>query len=103
MEPAESLPRHEAPEKALNPLIALGDLAVLVIIEALVPESYGPVRFFALALLAVHAHFQGERIGVSVAALGVVALIVPSAIESDERGLRASGLLSTRRPSRWRR
>lgn len=69
------------PDQALSPLIALGDLTVLVIIEALVPETYGAVRFLALALLAVHAHFQGERIGVAVASFGVAALVIPSAIE----------------------
>lgn len=75
------------PHEALNPLIALGDLAVLVIIEALVSQAYGPVRFLALSLLAVHAHFQGERIGLTVAFCGVAGLVVPSAVQSaDHRG-----------------
>ena len=75
------------PEHALSPLIALGDLATLAIIEALVPQTYGAVRFLALALLAVHAHFQGERIGVAVASLGVAALVIPSAIESSSNAV----------------
>ena len=71
------------PARALSPLIALGDLAMLVIIETLVPESYGPVRFLALALLAVHAHFQGERIGVAIASLGVAALVIPNVVRDS--------------------
>ena len=78
---------HTRPDDVLSPLIALGDLAVLVIIEALVPQTYGAVRFLALALLAVHAHFQGERIGVAVASLGVAGLVIPSAIENSSDSL----------------
>lgn len=81
------------PERALNPLIAMGDLAVLVIIESLVPETYAAVRFLALALLAVHAHFQGERIGVAVASLGVAAIVLPSVVsDAAERGVDADRL-----------
>ena len=69
------------PDNALNPLVALGDLAVLVLIEALVPETYAAVRFLALALLAVHAHFQGGRIGVTVASVGVAGLVLPSVLQ----------------------
>ena len=65
------------PDAALNPLIALGDMAVLAIVEVVAPETYGAVRFLALALLAVHAHFQGERIGIAVATIAVVALVLP--------------------------
>ena len=39
------------------------------VVEVVAPETYGAVRFLALAFLAVHAHFQGERIGIAVAAL----------------------------------
>ncbi|MGH3992560.1 MAG: hypothetical protein ACRDSN_08855, partial [Pseudonocardiaceae bacterium] len=76
------------PEDALSPIVALGDLTVLVIIEAIVPETYGAVRFLALALLAVHAHFQGGRIGLAVASFGVTGLVIPTAIE----GAGASGV-----------
>lgn len=69
------------PDAALSPLIALGDLTMLAVIEALVPESVWAVRFLALALLAVHAHFQGERIGVAVASFGVAALVLPNAVQ----------------------
>ena len=39
---------RRAPERAMNPLIAVGDLAVLAVIEAVAPEIYGAVRFMAL-------------------------------------------------------
>jgi signal transduction histidine kinase len=68
------------PEEALNPLIALGDIALLAAIEIVVPESYAAVRFFALAFLGVHAHFQGDRIGPAVATIAVVVLVLPSLI-----------------------
>ena len=70
------------PEAALNPLIALGDVAVLLALEVAAPETYGVVRFLALALLAVHAHFQGERIGIAIASIAVVALVVPSLVRT---------------------
>ena len=69
-----------APERAMNPLIAAGDLAVLTAVETVAPELYGPLRFLALFLLAVHAHFQGERIGLVVGLFAVVALAVPAAL-----------------------
>ncbi len=69
-----------SPEAALNPLIAAGDLVMLATVEAVVPESYGAVRFMALFFLAVHAHFQGERIGLGVALFAVAVLVATSAI-----------------------
>ena len=39
---------------------------MLTAIEVVAPEIYGAVRFMALFFLAVHAHFQGERIGLLV-------------------------------------
>ena len=76
------------PDAALSPVIALGDLTLLGIIELLVPETWEAVRFLALALLAVHAHFQGERIGVAVALFGVAALVIPSTIQNlGDRGV----------------
>lgn len=72
------------PESALNPLIAIGDLTMLAIIAVIVPETFGPMRFLALSLLAVHAHFQGQRIGVAVAVYGVAALVVPSVVSGGD-------------------
>ena len=84
--------RH--PEAALSPLIAVGDLTMLALIELSVPEAYGAVRFLALALLGVHAHFQGERIGAAVALFGVAALAIPSLLQdSGERGLEGERLV----------
>jgi signal transduction histidine kinase len=70
---------RRAPESAVNPLIAAGDMAVLGIIMALAPDIYGPVHFTALFYLAVHAHFQGDRIGVVVGAFAVIVLAIPTA------------------------
>ncbi len=72
-----------APERAVNPLIAAGDFAVLATIAAVAPELYGPVRFMALFFLAVHAHFQGERIGLMVGAFAVVVLGIPTVFLDD--------------------
>jgi signal transduction histidine kinase len=46
-------------EAGLNPLIALGDMAVLGLLQAVEPEMYAPVHFMALFLVAAHAHCQG--------------------------------------------
>src|SRR3954454_16180642 len=51
---------QRAPMVALNPAIALIDLGILAVAEAIAPSSYAAVRFLALFLIAAHAHFQGE-------------------------------------------
>jgi signal transduction histidine kinase len=71
-----------APSLALHPGIALIDLAILAAAEAVAPDSYGPVRFLALFLIAAHAHFQGEARGVAIAIAGVI-LLVPVAVQGD--------------------
>jgi signal transduction histidine kinase len=71
------------PETAMNPVVALGDLALLLLLQTVAPESYAAVRFTALFLIAVHAHFQGEVRGLLVAALGSAALVIPGAIRDD--------------------
>jgi signal transduction histidine kinase len=70
------------PSLALHPAIALIDLTLLAVAEAIAPESYGAVRFLALFLIAAHAHFQGERRGVAIA-LAAVILLVPIAVLGD--------------------
>jgi signal transduction histidine kinase len=70
------------PSAAMSPMIALGDLAVLACAEAVAPDLYGAVRFTALLLIAAHAQFLGERLGVALAALWV-AVLVPIAALSD--------------------
>jgi two-component system, NarL family, sensor kinase len=71
------------PEAALHPLVACGDLAVLVGIELLVPEAYAATRFTALFVLAAHAHFQGERRGFAIALGGSLVLVLATALRDD--------------------
>jgi two-component system NarL family sensor kinase len=73
---------QRAPSRALNPGIAIVDLAILAVAEAIAPESYAAVRFLALFLIAAHAHFQGELRGVAIA-LAAVILLVPIAATTD--------------------
>lgn len=69
---------------ALSPAVAVGDVIVLAAIEAVAPETYGVVRFMAIAFLAVHAHLQGERIGLVVAALAVAILVPLTALSGPD-------------------
>jgi signal transduction histidine kinase len=71
------------PEAALHPLVAAGDIAVLMGVELLVPEAYGATRFTALFVLAAHAHFQGERRGFAIALLGSLALVLATVLRGD--------------------
>ncbi|MEA2362664.1 MAG: two-component system, NarL family, sensor kinase [Thermoleophilaceae bacterium] len=71
------------PGLVLSPLVPAGDLLILIILETVAPDTYGAVRAAALFLIAVHAHFQGERRGVMVAALGSGALVTASAVRGD--------------------
>src|SRR4051794_1250980 len=73
---------RRAPEIALNPTIALVDLAILAVAEAIAPASYAGVRFLALFLIAAHAHFQGELRGIAIA-LAAIILLTPIAVASD--------------------
>src|SRR5919204_1134653 len=66
------------PDRALSPLVAVGDLILLAVAELVVPETYGAVRFLALFFITAHAQFQGQRGGLVVAA-GGCALLVPIA------------------------
>jgi signal transduction histidine kinase len=71
------------PSAAIHPLVAVGDLSLLLVIEIVVPEIVGAVRYSALFLIAVHAHFQGERRGIALAAGGSLALVAGTAIRGD--------------------
>ena len=71
------------PQLAMSPLVAIGDLAALVAIELVAPETYGGVRFAALFLIAAHAHFQGSRRGWVVGAVGAAALVGATALRGD--------------------
>ena len=70
-------------DAALHPLVAAGDIAVLVAIEVIVPETYGAARFTALFVMAAHAHFQGERRGLAVAVGGSVTLVAATLLRGD--------------------
>lgn len=71
---------RRAPSVAVSPLVAIADVLVLVSIQLAAPEAYGALRFMGIAFLAVHAHFQGERLGLAVAAFAIVAFIAVSVI-----------------------
>ncbi|MGH2742222.1 MAG: sensor histidine kinase [Thermoleophilaceae bacterium] len=71
------------PEAVLHPLVAAGDIAVLVAVELIVPEAYGATRFTALFVLAAHAHFQGERRGFAIALAGSLTLVTTTVLRGD--------------------
>lgn len=73
---------HRRPSTALHALVAAGDFVVLTAITVAVPDTYGPVRFVALAFVAAHAHFQGERRGLIIGVAGGAALIVGAALRN---------------------
>src|SRR6185436_10957706 len=66
------------PERALAPLVMVGDLVVLLVFELVVPEAIGAVRYTALFLIAAHAHFQGERRGLAFALTCSLVLVIGS-------------------------
>jgi signal transduction histidine kinase len=77
------------PANALTPLVAAGDLAVLAAFQAAMPNAYAATHFVALVFIGAHAHFQGLRRGIAIAAGGAAALIavtvaVDTPIDSDE-------------------
>lgn len=74
---------RRAPDWVTNPFIAAGDFALLLALELVAPDTLGAVRLAALFLIAAHAHFQGERRGLAVAAVGSAVLVVGSALRGD--------------------
>jgi two-component system NarL family sensor kinase len=66
-----------------SPLAAVADLAFLLALELAAPDTLGTVRLAALFLIAAHAHFQGERRGVVMAAIGSSVLVLGSALRGD--------------------
>lgn len=76
------LARRE-PDRTLHPGVAAVDLALLLALELIVPAALGAVRVAALFLIAAHAHFQGERRGLTIAAIGSIALVVGSVARGD--------------------
>lgn len=63
------------PSRALTPVVAAGDLAVIAAFQAAMPDSYAATHFIALVFIGAHAHFQGPRRGVAIAAVAAAALI----------------------------
>ena len=76
------------PDLALSPVVAAGDLALLIVAELVTPESYGAVRFLALFFIAAHAQFQGQGRGVVMALVGSGILV---AIASTRNGTPVHG------------
>jgi signal transduction histidine kinase len=73
---------RRVPSLTLHPLIAVGDLLVLALVEIVVPEAYAGVCFLVVFLVAAHAHFQGEQRGMAIAVLAVL-VFVPIAAFGD--------------------
>jgi signal transduction histidine kinase len=76
------------PARALTPLVAAGDLAVIAAVQVAAPDTYVANHFVALVFIAAHAHFQGQRRGVVIAicgAAGIIAVTVarPGPIRGD--------------------
>ena len=74
---------YRNPRVVLSLWTAAIDIAILIALEALIPEAYGGVRFVALFLIAVHAQIQGEQGGVAIGLLMSVPLAVLALIENE--------------------
>jgi signal transduction histidine kinase len=74
---------RRAPDRAANPVVAAGDFTLLLALELVAPDTLGAVRLAALFLIAAHAHFQGERRGLAIAAIGSTVLVLGSAVRGD--------------------
>jgi signal transduction histidine kinase len=78
------------PIRALTPFVAAIDLVVIAAVQASMPDAYAATHFVALIFIGAHAHFQGARRGLAIAAFGAVLMIAvtvawrPSMIEADE-------------------
>ena len=90
------------PKGALHPMLAAGDVAVLAVVELVVPETFGAVRLAAVFFFSVHAHFQGERRGLAIAAGGVATLVLATAVRGDTP-VTGSVLAFYEASSRWAR
>jgi two-component system NarL family sensor kinase len=71
------------PDRVTSPLVAAGDFALLLALELAAPDAIGAVRLAALFLIAAHAHFQGERRGLAVAAIGSTLLVAGSVLRGE--------------------
>lgn len=84
---------RRSPESALGWAVPIGDLAVLLAIELVVPDTIGAVRFAALFFIAVQSHLLGERRGLALALVGSVSLVVASALRGGQHVV-GGGLLA---------
>jgi signal transduction histidine kinase len=66
---------HTNRARALTPFVAIGDLVVIAAVQLTMPEGYPATHFVALVFIAAHAHFEGARRGVLIAATGAVLVI----------------------------
>jgi two-component system NarL family sensor kinase len=71
------------PERALHPVVPAVDFTLLLALALVAPDTLLGVEFAALFLIAAHAHFQGERRGVMIAALAAAGLIAGGVIRGD--------------------
>ena len=71
------------PESTLHPAVAAVDFGLLLVLELVARESLTGVRLAALFLIAAHAHFQGERRGLAMAAIASTVLVAGSAIRGE--------------------
>ncbi|HEY6780626.1 MAG TPA: hypothetical protein VI111_06700, partial [Thermoleophilaceae bacterium] len=71
------------PDAALSPLVAAGDVVVLTLLEVTIPQALGAIRLVAMFLITAHAHFQGERRGVAIAAVGSTVLVAATAVRGE--------------------
>ena len=69
-------------EAGLNPLIALGDMAVLGLLVAVEPDMYVLAHFMALFFVAAHAHCQGTGWSLAIGAMPPLVLI-PVSVMAD--------------------
>ena len=69
-------------DAGLSPLITLGDMAVLGVLQAVEPEMYAPAHFIALFLVGAHAHFQGADRSLLVGLLPP-AVLIPVTLSTD--------------------
>ena len=64
-----------APTRALTPVVAGGDLVVITAIQLSAPFAYAATHFVMLLFIGAHAHFQGARRGLLIAAAGAALMI----------------------------
>lgn len=71
------------PRLLLNPLFVAGDLLILALVQIAVPESYAGVCFLVVFLVAAHAHFQGQELGLAIAVLAILVFVPIALIERE--------------------